>query len=140
MTTRRIRSLASALARATAFGALALGCAALALEAYVWSLSAPDLARARKTSAAVLAEDNRVLKAFLSEDQIWRLHTTVQDVPPHYVAMLLAYEDQRFFQHRGVDALAVLRATAQMLRHGRIVSGASTLTMQTVRLLEKQEP
>ncbi len=50
--------------------------------------------------------------------------------------MLLAYEDQRFELHPGVDPLAVARALGQWLRQGRIVSGASTLTMQTARLLE----
>jgi penicillin-binding protein 1C len=50
--------------------------------------------------------------------------------------MLLAYEDKRFDGHRGVDPLALLRAVGQFLGHGHIVSGASTLTMQTARLLE----
>ena len=49
--------------------------------------------------------------------------------------MLIAYEDQRFFSHPGVDAVALVRAAWQFVRHGRPVSGASTITMQTVRLL-----
>ncbi len=46
------------------------------------------------------------------------------------------FEDRRFFHHPGVDPLAVLRAAWQNLRAGRVVSGASTLTMQTARLIE----
>jgi penicillin-binding protein 1C len=46
----------------------------------------------------------------------------------------VAAEDQRFWRHPGVDAVAVLRATGQNLAAGRIVSGASTLTMQLARL------
>src|SRR5207248_8850648 len=47
-------------------------------------------------------------------------------------------EDQRFATHPGIDALAVLRAFGQLASHGHIVSGASTLTMQVVRLLERR--
>uniref|UniRef100_UPI003AA81155 transglycosylase domain-containing protein n=1 Tax=Thalassospira alkalitolerans TaxID=1293890 RepID=UPI003AA81155 len=50
--------------------------------------------------------------------------------------MLIAYEDKRFYSHHGVDPLAMLRATAQAVRHGEIISGGSTLTMQVARLLE----
>ena len=51
--------------------------------------------------------------------------------------MLVAAEDARFAWHPGVDPLAALRASAQLALNGRIVSGASTLTMQVVRLLER---
>src|SRR5690606_33914442 len=63
------------------------------------------------------------------------LPVEVADVDPRYLAMLIAFEDKRFRQHPGVDALAVLRAGGQLVRHRRIVSGASTLTMQVTRLL-----
>jgi penicillin-binding protein 1C len=48
----------------------------------------------------------------------------------------MAYEDRRFEEHWGVDPLAVVRAAWQWLARGRIVSGASTLSMQAARLLE----
>ena len=50
--------------------------------------------------------------------------------------MLVAYEDKRFYDHAGVDPLAVLRAAKQALTTGKVVSGGSTLTMQVARLLE----
>ncbi len=50
--------------------------------------------------------------------------------------MLRAYEDRRFDLHPGIDPIAVLRAAGQGLRHGRIVSGGSTLSMQVARLVE----
>jgi penicillin-binding protein 1C len=64
------------------------------------------------------------------------MKTTVGDVSPRYLAMLKAYEDQRFEEHWGVDPLAVLRAGMQFLGAGHIVSGGSTLTMQVARILE----
>ena len=60
----------------------------------------------------------------------------VADVDPRYIKMLLAYEDKRFYQHPGVDVLALMRSAGQMLQHGRVVSGGSTLSMQVARLLE----
>jgi penicillin-binding protein 1C len=59
----------------------------------------------------------------------------LEDVDPKLIQAFLASEDQRFLQHHGVDLSAVLRAARDDAMRGRIVSGASTLTMQTVRLL-----
>ena len=53
--------------------------------------------------------------------------------------MLVAYEDKRFFDHAGVDLLALARAAKQFASNGRIVSGGSTLSMQLARLIEPRE-
>ncbi|MGV6801462.1 MAG: penicillin-binding protein 1C [bacterium] len=66
----------------------------------------------------------------------WRLDVALEDIDPAFIERLILIEDKRFWSHPGVDALAVLRATGSMLRHRRITSGASTITMQTARLLE----
>jgi penicillin-binding protein 1C len=55
-------------------------------------------------------------------------------LPANVVAAFVATEDRRFCQHPGVDILAVIRAAAQNLAAGRIVSGASTITQQLARL------
>lgn len=109
-------------------GLLALGSLALSLAGG----KAPDLALA--TSPVVLDRDGRLLRAFTVAGGRWRLPVSHDQVDPLYLAMLLGYEDQRFHAHRGVDPRAVARASWQALRHGRIVSGASTLTMQVARL------
>lgn len=62
--------------------------------------------------------------------------TALAAVPAIVPRMLVASEDRRFELHAGVDVRAVARATATNLRAGRIVSGASTLTMQLARMLE----
>ena len=59
----------------------------------------------------------------------------LHDVPPLLRDAVLVAEDRRFFEHRGVDARAALRALRDGLRAGAIVSGASTLSMQLVRML-----
>ena len=68
----------------------------------------------------------------------WRIRADLARTDPSFLARLVALEDARFFDHPGVDPLATLRAAAAAaaLLHGRITSGASTLTMQTARLLE----
>ncbi|MBV8449539.1 MAG: penicillin-binding protein 1C [Hyphomicrobiales bacterium] len=87
-------------------------------------------------SPVVLDRSGVLLRAFTTSDGRWRMPVEVQEVDPRYIAMLIAYEDRRFLQHGGIDIYAVVRASLQLLAHGRVVSGASTLTMQVARLLE----
>mgnify|MGYP002682854241 CR=1 FL=1 len=70
-------------------------------------------------------------------DGRWRLHVDLADVDPRYIDMLLTYEDRRFRDHPGVDWQSLVRAAAQAVWNGRIVSGRSTLSMQVARLLEE---
>jgi penicillin-binding protein 1C len=95
-----------------------------------------DLHRAREQSVLVVDAQDRLLYGFTTADGSWRLPLGVDAVDPLYLNMLKAYEDQRFDWHPGVDPLAVTRALWQWATHGRVVSGASTLTMQVARLLE----
>jgi penicillin-binding protein 1C len=96
----------------------------------------PDITRLRQPSLLVSDKDGRLLQAFTARDGAWRLPVTVDAVDARYLKMLVAYEDKRFAEHPGVDPLALVRAIGQWVREGHVVSGASTLTMQTVRLLE----
>lgn len=116
---------------------IALGLGGLRGE--IARLPALDPALAEIRSTVVLDRDGRLLRPFLTEDGRWRLPVGVDDVDPRFLDLLFAYEDRRFFSHAGVDPRAVLRAAAQGLLHGRVVSGASTLTMQVARLLEPRE-
>lgn len=92
------------------------------------------------TLAAVSVEvqdrTGKLLRAYPVEDGIWRMDLTLEQVDPGFLTRLVAYEDKRFYRHAGVDLLALLRAGGQMLWHGEVVSGGSTLTMQLARLLE----
>ncbi len=111
--------------------------AILALAALVADrLLPPDTSRLADSSTLVLDSRGELLRAFTTRSGAWRLPARTGDVDPLYLEMLLAYEDQRFRAHPGVDPLAALRAAGQLMAHRRIVSGASTLTMQAARLLE----
>lgn len=118
--------------------AAALFAAALARDAtdrWVAATQLPPIIP--ETSVEVRSEDGTLLRAFTVGDGRWRLAVTPDAVDPDYLDMLVAYEDKRFHDHAGVDPLALARAALQALRHGRIVSGGSTLTMQVARLLEE---
>ncbi len=95
-----------------------------------------DLAQAERRSTVVLDRAGHLLRPFATADGRWRLPVTAAGVDPRFVAMLTAYEDRRFLTHRGIDPAATFRAAGQWLRHGRVVSGGSTLSMQVARLVE----
>ncbi|MEO1205048.1 MAG: penicillin-binding protein 1C [Pseudomonadota bacterium] len=101
-------------------------------------LGPPPLHVADDVSKTVLDRNGQLLRAFTAQDGRWRLPVTVNDVDPRYLALLFAYEDRRFYEHHGVDVLAVARAGVQRLTNGRAISGASTLTMQAARLLDRR--
>ena len=102
-------------------------------------LAPPDLSRVEATTRIVNDRDGDLLRAFITPDGMWRYQTQPDDVDPLYLAMLMMWEDQRYDDHPGIDPLAMTRALGQWIQAGRIVSGASTLTMQTARLLEPRE-
>lgn len=102
-------------------------------EAEIGPLSLTD---AEKLSVTVVDRDERLLRAFTTSDGRWRLPIEPDDVDQRYLKMLFAFEDRRFYQHHGVDGYSVARAALQAARHGRLVSGASTLTMQVARLVD----
>ena len=108
----------------------------LAWTRYAASLAPLDLAPSREGSTVVVDRDGRLLRPFTLPDGRWRLPATTHDVDPRYVAMLVAYEDGRFYEHRGVDFRALARAAGQWIVRGHIVSGGSTLSMQVARLIE----
>jgi penicillin-binding protein 1C len=115
--------------------AASLATAALALD----RLFPPDLSRYHERSSETVDTNGRLLRAFTTADGKWRLKTTVDDVDPVYLALLKAYEDRRFDAHWGIDPLAAARAAGQWIERGRIVSGASTISMQAARLLEPRQ-
>ena len=124
-TTRRAAWLA-----ALVFAALAAWGATLR---WIDATPLPDLAPA--VSSQALDRQGRLVAARMVADGRWRL--APGPVDPLYLRMLVALEDRRFARHPGVDPLALARAALQSAAAGRIVSGGSTLTMQTARLLEE---
>lgn len=94
-----------------------------------------DAAR-RAEATRVLARDGRVLGERPSPAGLRGRFVTLEEISPRLVKATIASEDKSFFRHDGVDRLAMLRALFGNIRHGRIVSGGSTITAQLVKRLD----
>ena len=125
--------------RKTAIALVAVGLVlSTAFAAWVSSLRPLPLAEARKVSTTIIDRNGKLLRAYAMADGRWRLPVDAKkDVDPSYIDLLLAYEDQRFREHGGVDPWALARAAYQLVTRGHIVSGGSTITMQLARLMEE---
>ncbi|MGH6708539.1 MAG: transglycosylase domain-containing protein, partial [Bradyrhizobium sp.] len=107
---------------------------------WVASLGPLPLEQAHKVSTSIVDRNGKLLRAYAMADGRWRLAVDARTgVDPEYLKLLLAYEDRRFYDHRGVDPLALGRAALQLMTRGHIVSGGSTITMQLARLMEPRQ-
>jgi penicillin-binding protein 1C len=99
-------------------------------------LRPPDLGRLSETSQVIRSETGQIMNLRLTSKGFWREKVVLSELDPDLIRTLIAYEDQRYWNHHGVDPLALGRAVFDYLKSGKISSGASTLTMQTVRLMD----
>ncbi|MEA3456890.1 MAG: penicillin-binding protein 1C, partial [Campylobacterota bacterium] len=99
-------------------------------------LNPVDLSPLQQTSRIVKADDQSWLYAQINAEDKWRFPVDATMLDTGYIDMLLAFEDQHFFTHPGLDFLAMVRALSQLITHQKIVSGGSTITMQLARLLD----
>jgi penicillin-binding protein 1C len=76
------------------------------------------------------------LRALPVERGRWRIRADLERTDPVFLHRLVAIEDARFYLHPGIDPVSLVRAAASAALTGHVRSGASTLTMQTARLLE----
>lgn len=97
-----------------------------------WPLTVNEMSPAR----VVVAQDGTPLWRFADKEGVWRYPVQPDNVSPRYLEALINYEDRWFWHHPGINPFSLLRAAWQFIRHGEIISGGSTLTMQVARLLE----
>jgi penicillin-binding protein 1C len=90
-------------------------------------------------STVILDRRGELMGARIASDGQWRFPEE-QEVPDRFTTCLLEFEDKRFYQHPGVDPLAIARAFSSNLRSGERVSGGSTLSMQVIRMAQKNPP
>ncbi len=89
-------------------------------------------------STLLLDRHGRLLGATIASDEQWRF-PEIEQVPEKYKIAAIAFEDKRFYHHPGVDVLALGRAVRDNLSRKDIVSGASTISMQVIRLSRKDK-
>lgn len=135
---RRLRFAARAVMVLTVAAALSVAALWGAFEIAKSQLGPPPLEVADDLSTVVLDRKGQLLRAFTTTSDRWRLPVATREVDQRYLSILFAFEDKNFRTHHGVDVRAVMRAVAQLVRHRRLVSGASTLTMQVARLIEER--
>lgn len=84
-------------------------------------------------STVIVDKNGELLGARIAEDGQWRF-PACDTVPEKLKRCMLEFEDSYFYWHWGVDPTAIGRAIVQNIKAGRVVSGGSTITMQTIRL------
>ena len=84
-------------------------------------------------SSVLLDRNEYLLSARLAADEQWRFPYKT-GLPYKYKAAAVAFEDSRFYHHFGIDPVAIARAIYLNIKHGRRISGGSTLTMQVARM------
>lgn len=112
--------------------------AALGIAAGVWvavPLPAGLLAPAEGQSLLIQSRDGQLLRSTRADDGSLARWVRLEEIDPDLSRAFVAVEDRRFYQHHGIDVRAVGRALRDNIRRRRVVSGASTITMQLARLL-----
>ena len=89
--------------------------------------------------AVLESRDGQLMGARIAADGQWRFPAS-DTVPEKFARAIVTFEDKRFRYHPGVDPLAILRALRLNIRGGEVRSGASTLTMQVIRLSRGDKP
>ncbi len=114
---------------------MTLGAAALLCADRVWPFPVERLNR-WPASPLVTDRAGEPLLTVVGTDEQWRYPVPLDRMAPWLGQATLAVEDERFYRHGGVDLIAVARAIGQNLAARRVVSGASTLTMQICRMID----
>lgn len=90
-------------------------------------------------STVVEAADGSLLGARIADDGQWRFPSP-GEVPEKFEKSLLAFEDQWFRYHPGINPVSLLRAASANMKKREIVSGGSTITMQVARIAGGNHP
>lgn len=111
----------------------------IAIPLLAWWFWLPDPLFDASYSTVLLDRNGELMGARLAPDGQWRFPGLDLDVPSNFEQAIIAFEDKRFYQHSGVDVLAFGRAMRDNIKSGSVVSGGSTLTMQTMRMARRSE-
>ncbi len=114
-----------------------LFCGILLILSGIYLYLAPQLPDAEElkqikfeTPLQVLSRDGQLIAEFGEK------HSTplrYEQIPPLFIKAILAAEDDRFFEHEGINYKGLLRAVTDLVRTGGIQSGGSTITMQVAK-------
>jgi penicillin-binding protein 1C len=118
---------------------LAGGLLAVAISMVMAYVALPVVSIDMPLSTVLTDRNGDLLGATIATDQQWRFPAS-DHVPEKFAQAIVTFEDKRFYDHPGVDPLAVARAMRLNIAAGAVKSGGSTLTMQTVRISRSNPP
>ncbi|MBV6646262.1 MAG: penicillin-binding protein 1C [Cyclobacteriaceae bacterium] len=90
-------------------------------------------------ATTLLGSDGSLLGAAIADDEQWRF-PPLDSIPEKFEVAILLFEDEYFFSHPGINPISIWRAIRQNIDAGEIVSGGSTLSMQTTRMVFDNMP
>jgi len=90
-------------------------------------------------STVVTDDKGELMHAFLTKDEKWRMKTDLQEISPLLKKTIIAKEDKYFYYHPGINVVAIARAAVHNILKRKRTSGASTITMQVARALERRK-
>lgn len=128
-----IKNRLSNLSRKKAVVLICISALLLLLLLFTFIIPSYLLKKTKDYSYALYDKNGILLGARVASDEQWRFEPS--EVPEKFKKAIINYEDKRFYYHIGVDFLSIARAVRQNVENNRIVSGGSTITMQTIRLL-----
>ncbi|MDR0668931.1 MAG: penicillin-binding protein 1C [Treponema sp.] len=101
----------------------------------------PELENYRERSYGLVLRDRNgaVLRVFPAGDGVKREWAPLDEIPAGARRIFIRAEDRRFYIHPGVDLISVAGSVFRNLRARRVISGASTITMQLARLMRPHD-
>lgn len=126
-------SQANKYSRVVLISAIAVAVAGLVFLRFDVSNRVPDVTN-YSASPLVLDRGGILLHASLSGDDEWCIPISLDKMGKWTARAAVEIEDKRFYRHRGIDWIALLRSAVYNLKEGRVVTGASTITSQLIRI------
>jgi penicillin-binding protein 1A len=94
----------------------------------------PDVEKLTKfepsETSRIFSSDGKPIGVLFKENRFW---VPIEDIPQNMQNAMLAIEDSRFYQHRGIDPKGIIRAAVEDYKGGGASQGASTITQQLAR-------
>ncbi|MGB0165813.1 MAG: transglycosylase domain-containing protein, partial [Luteibaculum sp.] len=85
----------------------------------------------------VFSSDGKIIGQYYTEN---RVNVTYQDLSPHLTNALVATEDERYFDHAGIDFIALLRVMKGVITGNTSTGGGSTISQQLAKMLFSDRP
>lgn len=106
----------------------------------IWYVNClPDRLFNDPTSTVLLDSKGELLGAKIADDGQWRF-SSENHTPKKFETCLIQFEDRNFRAHYGISIKGIVRALFQNIKHKKVKSGGSTLSMQLARIMRKNPP